>query len=485
MSYVAGTLTVTPATLTVTAANASKIYGAAIPALTVGYSGFVNGESQNNLTTQPTATTNATGASAVGTYPITAAGGVSSNYTFAYVGGTLTVTPVTLTVTAVNASKIYGAAIPAFTVSYSGFVNGESQNNLTTQPTATTNATAASAVGTYPITAAGGVSSNYTFAYVAGTLTVTQATLTVTAVNASKIFGAVNPAFTVSYSGFVNGESQSNLTTQPAANSTASALSAVGTYPITASGGGSSNYSFVYVAGTLTITPATLTVTANNQTKKYGAAIPALTVSYTGFVNGNTQSVITTAPTVTTTATTASAVGSYPITAGGAAATNYTFAYTAGALTVTQASLAVKANNQTRIYGAVNPALTVTYSGFLNGDTQSAVTTAPTVTSTATATSAVGTYPITASGAGSTNYSFTYTAGTLTVSKAPLTITANNQSKTAGAANPTLTVSYAGFVNSQTQTALTTQPNGYHYSHNFVARRYPPHNRQRGSCGKL
>jgi len=458
ISYVAGTLTVTQATLTVTAANASKIYGAAIPALTVSYSGFVNNDTQTNLTAQPTTNTVATASSTVGTYPITAAGGGSLNYSFVYVAGTLTVTQATLTVTAVNASKIYGAAIPALTVSYSGFVNNDTQANLTTQPTANTTATASSAVGSYTITASGGGSLNYSFVYVAGTLTVTQATLTVTAVNASKIFGAANPAFTVSYSGFVNNETQANLTTQPAANSTASTSSAVGNYPITASGGVSSNYSFVYVAGTLTVTPATLTVTAVNKTKKYGAANPALTVSYTGFVNGNTQSVITTAPTVTTTATTGSAVGSYPITATGAAAANYTFAYVAGTLTVTQATLAVTANNQTRIYGAANPTFTVSYSGFLNGDTQSAVTTAPTITSTAIATSAVGTYPITASGAGATNYSFTYTAGTLTVSKAPLTITANNQAKAAGAANPTLTVSYAGFVNGQTQTALTTQP---------------------------
>ena len=57
------------------------------------------------------------------------------------------------------------------------------------------------------------------------------------------------------------------------------------------------------MAGTLTVTPAPLTITANNQTKAYGAAVPALTASYTGFVNGDTSASLTTQPTLTTTAT--------------------------------------------------------------------------------------------------------------------------------------------------------------------------------------
>ena len=88
-----GTLTVTAAALTVTAANETKAYGAANPTLTVSYSGFVNGDTAASLTTPATASTTATAASAVGTYPITASGATSPNYTISYVPGTLTVTP--------------------------------------------------------------------------------------------------------------------------------------------------------------------------------------------------------------------------------------------------------------------------------------------------------------------------------------------------------------------------------------------------------
>ena len=104
--------------------NTNKLYGAAVPALTASYSGFVNGDTAGSLTTPPTLTTTATAASPVGSYPITASGAASPNYTITYASGTLTVNPAALTITAVNTNKLYGAALPALIASYSGFVNG-------------------------------------------------------------------------------------------------------------------------------------------------------------------------------------------------------------------------------------------------------------------------------------------------------------------------------------------------------------------------
>jgi hypothetical protein len=104
------------------------------------------------------------------------------------------------------------------------------------------------------------------------------------------------------------------------------------------------NYTFVQAAsnGTaLTITPATLTYSANAASRAYGAAIPTLTGTVTGFVGTDTQANATTGTlTFTTTATTTSNVGSYPITGSGLTANNgnYTFVQAAGnatALTIT------------------------------------------------------------------------------------------------------------------------------------------------------
>ena len=178
-------------------------------------------------------------------------------------------------------------------------------------------------------------------------------------------------------------------------------------YAITASGAVDSDYSITYVAGSLTVTSAPLTITADNQTKVYGAALPTLTASYSGFVNGDTAANLDTQPTLTTTATAASHVGAYAITASGAVDPDYTISYVGGTLTVTSAVLTITADNQTKVYGAALPTLTATYSGFVNGDTSASLTTQPTLTTTATASSHVAgnPYAITASGAVDSNYS--------------------------------------------------------------------------------
>ena len=113
-------------------------------------------------------------------------------------------------------------------------------------------ATASSPIGTYPIvpTATGTEMGNYTVVYVNGTLTVGQASLTVTATNATRIYGAANPSFTGTYTGAVNGD-----TFTVGGSSVATASSPIGTYPIvpTATGTNLGNYTVVYVNGTLTV----------------------------------------------------------------------------------------------------------------------------------------------------------------------------------------------------------------------------------------
>ena len=199
---------------------------------------------------------------------------------------TQTVNTAALTITANNQTKVYGAALPTLTASYTGFVNGDTPASLTTQPTLTTTATASSHVSgsPYTITASGAADSNYSISYVAGNLTVTTVPLTITANNQTKVYGAALPTLTASYTGFVNGDTSASLTTQPTLTTTATASSHVSgsPYTITASGAVDSDYSITYVAGTLTVTAAALTITANNQTKVYGAALPTLTASYIG-----------------------------------------------------------------------------------------------------------------------------------------------------------------------------------------------------------
>ncbi|MFI5455458.1 MAG: MBG domain-containing protein, partial [Isosphaerales bacterium] len=115
----------------------------------------------------------------------------------------------------------------------------------------------------------------------------------------------------------------------------ASAPSDAGSYQVVASFPGNANYLPVSATGTLTITPAGLTITANNVSKVYGNPNPGFTVSYAGFVNGETASLLGGTLNFTTPATISSPVGTYTVTPRGLTSTDYTITYVAGNLTVT------------------------------------------------------------------------------------------------------------------------------------------------------
>ncbi len=456
--YTGGTLNVTKALLTATADNKTRTYGDANPALTVSYTGFKNGENASVIDTAATASTAATVLSNAGTYTITAAGAIDNNYDFAYVNGSLGINKATLTATADNKTRIYGDSNPVLTASYSGFKNGETASVIDSAATLSTGANALSDVGSYAISISGATDNNYDFSYTSGSLAITKAMLTATADNKTRVYGDANPALTVTYTGFKNGENSTVIDTGATVITGATGTSNVGNYAITASGAADNNYDFTYVNGNLAITKASLLATADNKTRIYGDANPALTITYTGFKNGEDESVLNTAATATTGATTASNVGTYTITAAGAVDDNYNISYASGSLSVTKAMLIATADNKTRVYGNSNPALTTSYSGFKNGDTVSAINTRATATTGATAGSDVGSYVITTSGASDNNYDFTYVDGTLDITKANLTITADNKSRIYGDSNPALTLSYSGFRNGDTAGDLDSGP---------------------------
>lgn len=389
--------------ITVTANNVTRVYGDANPAFTYTASGTLNGTPQ--LTCAATAT------SPVGTYPILVAQGSVTGANVVGVAGTLTITPAPLTVKADDKTRLENTDNPAFTISYTGWKNGESEAVLDTKPVATTTATKTSAPGTYPITVTGGSAKNYTLSYVNGTLTITSGTLALTAKSYTREYGEENPAFEFEQSG------TAILRGTPSITCAATKTSAVGTYDIVIAKGSVENENVTFVNGKLTITPAKLIVTANAASREYGDENPALTVSYSGFKNGETDAVLTTKPTATTTATKVSDAAVYVISVSGGAATNYTFQYEPGMLTVNKAVLTVKANDVKREEGEPNPEFTITYSGFKNNQTEAVLTTKPVASTMANTSSLPGEYPITVSGGEAENYTFNYVAGTLTITE--------------------------------------------------------------------
>jgi hypothetical protein len=235
-----------------------------------------------------------------------------------------------LTISAKDASKTYGEGVTFGGTEFmsSGLVNGDTVSSvtLTSSGAAGTATVSGSPYAITPSAPVGTGLGNYTISYANGKLTITPAPLTVRADDKSKIYGQANPALTDHYAGFVLGQDPSVLNGTLTFNTQATTSSNVGSYPITPTGLTSSNYAITFASGTLTIAPAPLTITADNKAKVYGAAMPVLTASFTGFVNGDTSASLATQPALNTIATASSHVlGSpYSITASGAQASNYT-----------------------------------------------------------------------------------------------------------------------------------------------------------------
>ncbi|GAA5034761.1 hypothetical protein GCM10011506_29140 [Marivirga lumbricoides] len=503
------TLTVAPAELTVTADPQTITYGETIPELTFTYSGFVNGDDPSDLDVIPTASTTANSTSSTGVYPITITGGSDENYTFNYVGANLTINkapqsitfdapanktygdpafdlsagsssglpisfsvisgsasisgntltilgagditvearqsgnenyeaaePVTRTFTVGKASLIataedksttYGSPIPSFTIAYSGFANSETAAVLDIQPTISSSANSSSNAGSYPITLSGGIDNNYEINLVNGTLVVNKAILTVTPDNKTITFGNTIPPLTLSYSGFVNNQNASVLGTAPTASTTATSSSPAGSYLITVSGGVDENYSFNYVNGSLTINKVNQTITfdpINNKT--YGDPAFSLTATANSGLPV-TFSIVSGNATLSGNTLTITGSGNITVRANQPGNENYNAAPSVDqTFTVNKAVLNVAADNKIITYGSAIPALTFSYSGFVNGDTFVGIDVAPNISTSANSASNVGTYPITLSGGTDNNYSFNFVNGMLTINKATASVTISN-----------------------------------------------------------
>ena len=165
-------------------------------------------------------------------------------------------------------------------------------------------------------------------------INVNRAALLITANSATRVYGQQNPAFTVTYAGLTNGDSPSSLGGSLHFSTAATASSPVNTYSVVPGGLTSANYAITFAGAKLVVAPASLTITANNQSRVFGQPNPPLTVYYQGFVNGDTPASLTAPVVLSTPAVLASFAGSYPIFVGGAASPNYAIRLVSGTLAV-------------------------------------------------------------------------------------------------------------------------------------------------------
>jgi hypothetical protein len=403
---------------------------------------------------------------ALGTYTIdgaTCSGGVLSNpsYTISgYTGQKLTVNRAPLTVTADDKTKDFGTPNPPLTWTPTGFVNGEDASVLTGSPNVFTSVTTSTVPGDYAIgiTKGGLTAANYAFTFVPGTMSVRQGPVTLS-VTGSQSYGGT-PVFTATTN--VPGVTATGVTcTKVTDGRDISPTLPVGTTyaidPASCSGAVLSNPDLVigsYLSVKFTVAKVALTVTANDITRNYGSANPGLGYTVTGFQNGEDASVLTGAANLSTSATSASDVGTYAITTnkGSLSSPNYSFVLVPGTLTIVPKPIVVSVTGMQTYGGAAG----FTGTSGITGVTVSGVT----CTSLAGGTAIAPVLPVatdyvidpaSCSGAtlsGSSNYAVGgYASKSFTVTKATLTVTASDTSRTYGFGNPPLGATMSGFQN--------------------------------------
>lgn len=222
---------------------------------------------------------------------ITATQEATANYEKAQTDIDVVISKAKLTATVSDAERVYGDANPNFEITYSGFVNGETKEDLDVMPVAMCSATEFSNVGEYDITINNVSNKNYILDIKNAKLTIKKALLTVAADNRTKIYGEKNPALSVSYSGFKNNENETILLSSAVAFTDAKTMSNVGEYVIMVEGANSINYYFEYNQGVFVIEKAPLIITAENKSINYQDKIPEFTILYDGFA-GDRKSVV-------------------------------------------------------------------------------------------------------------------------------------------------------------------------------------------------
>jgi len=278
-------------TLTITANDFIRLYGQPNPAFTASFSGGTSAD----LTVQPTFSILGGPAVNVGTYTIVPSGAASDTHNIQYVNGTFRIDPAVLRYIANPTSRLYGDANPLFGGTVTGFVNGDTRASATTGTLAFDSFMGATSdAGVYSIYGSGlsANNGNYIFEQAAANfaaLTIDRAPLTVTISDATRMHGSANPQFDWTISGFRNEEDFSVLTSFGLFTN-ATALSSVGEYEISA-GGIARNYVVNAVPGTLSITPAPLTLQGSSLSSVFGS-VHQLGYTVSGLLHGDTPDVL-------------------------------------------------------------------------------------------------------------------------------------------------------------------------------------------------
>lgn len=469
-----GVYTVTERALLITVVNKTSVYGDNQVALE-GVD--TNGQIVNNDTDVFALTCEVTKLSHVGLYNIIGSR-LNTNYniTFANEENSYEVTKKDLRVIANNDTVTYGDEIPDYTVEYDGFVNNENEEVLSGELSFACDYTNTSLVNTYAIVPSGLTSNDYEITFIDGTLTVERKAITVTYTSTHKevTYGdeeawtalgeemMTNHFYLVAdWVGEDTVENSLYFSMETKADGTGSDVSenldptlSVGTYYLVVEGKNVNNYIFTITLGDeayLTVNKKALTITADDKNIIYGNVAPVYTASYSGFVNGEDETVLGGELAFAGQYNQYDAIGDYTITPSGLTSDNYEITFVNGTCTVAQRVIDVTIANKTSIYGDEPVALTATEpeGSIVNNDV------AYTLHCTVTRTTLVGNYDITGR-TENANYVVNFTKGTYKVTQREVTLTWTDDSFTYDEASHKPTATAGNLVNNDVVVVTVT-----------------------------
>jgi hypothetical protein len=430
------TFTVNAAPLIITASDGSMTYGGSAPTITPLYTGFVNNETSNSLTVQPTCSVSGTVSSC--------SGATSPNYAITYVSGTVTVNPATASVVVTPYTTTYDGQAHTATAVATGVTNEDLSSDVVL--TGTTHTTAGTYTDTWTFHDPAG---NY--ADQSGTVTdsISSKDINVTVDSHTKVYGNADPALTYTNDPLASGDSFSGALTRAAGENVGSYAITQGTLAL------SSNYNLIFHGANLAITPAALTISAQTDTKPYdGTADSSAQPTVSTLVGTDSATVLTQTFDSANAGSRTLVVSGYTVNDGNGG-NNYSVTTVTAAGTITKATpTATLATTNSATYDGAAHSAAVTVSASSVPGSVANVSTGGAATQTN-----AGSYAVTASfvPTDSANYS-TLTglaAGSFTISPKTLVVEADSKSKTYGGTNPALTYTHGSLAAGDTDAVFS------------------------------
>nr|WP_142412747.1 MBG domain-containing protein [Clostridium sp. Marseille-P7770] len=270
----------------------------------------------------------------VGKYHVVYSFDAGTNYSAGSVAYDFDITPAPLKITAADQKLSYLDEIPEHTADYDGFVNGENLESAGGTVRFDCSYQKGTAVGSYPINPEVTGLKNYEVTTESGTMTVEKRTPVFTDsanLYTTRVYDGKAVDLTPATDGdgtvsrvITNRETNEVLTSDPVD---------VGEYRVVYSVSEGKNYAEGSVSYDFAITQAPLVITAEDKNVVFGAKAPEYTVVYDGFVNGETEAVLTGTLVVTCDYTVESREYTYEIVPSGLSAKNYAITWKNGVLT--------------------------------------------------------------------------------------------------------------------------------------------------------